>query len=72
VAVDAMLADARETRALVMTGDLNDPPEAASTPMLLGPPAPRSVRPGSPSLTVSRIGSGCRTAFGHAESELRI
>lgn len=38
VAVDAMLADAGETRPLVMTGDLNDTPEAATTQMLLGPP----------------------------------
>jgi endonuclease/exonuclease/phosphatase family metal-dependent hydrolase len=46
VAVTAMLANAGEDRPLVVTGDLNDTPEAATTQLLLGPPGSEIGTPG--------------------------
>ncbi|HKP90624.1 MAG TPA: endonuclease/exonuclease/phosphatase family protein [Thermoleophilaceae bacterium] len=46
VAVSAMLGNAGDTRALVVTGDLNDTPEAATTQLLLGPPGSEIGTPG--------------------------
>jgi hypothetical protein len=46
VAADAALANAGQTRRLVLTGDLNDTPDAATTQMLLGPPGSEIGTPG--------------------------
>lgn len=46
VAASAALADAGETHPVVVTGDLNDTPEAATTQLLLGPPGSEIGTPG--------------------------
>jgi endonuclease/exonuclease/phosphatase family metal-dependent hydrolase len=48
-------------RSLVVLGDLNDEPQAATTQILLGPPARRSARPGLSGPT-RPTGRGCGTS----------
>jgi endonuclease/exonuclease/phosphatase family metal-dependent hydrolase len=46
VSASAALADAGQSRRVIVSGDLNDTPEAATTQLLLGPPGSETGTPG--------------------------